>query len=63
MVKRRWSWTMLISLTAFAGCAIGREGPSGSPVEAERPDYGPNRVAECLRWPKDAPHFEPLYAP
>lgn len=25
--------------------------------------YGPNPLADCLRWPKDAPHVEPLYAP
>lgn len=63
-VRRIASVIGLAGLLCIAGCAQLSEGSRASTTASAQPiDYGPNPLADCLRWPKDAPHIEPLYAP
>jgi hypothetical protein len=57
----RFLWFTLC-LLLLMGCAHGSAVGERS-QETVAADYGPNPLADCLRWPKGAPHVEPLYAP
>lgn len=52
-----------IALLALGGCIHAGSACLTYQLGSENPDYGPNPLADCLRWPKDAPRQAPLYAP
>lgn len=53
----------LTGLLLLAGCAVAPEGRPVTTSAAGRVDYGPNPLADALRWPRDSEPQTPLYAP
>lgn len=63
---RSCGWLVVLGAMAASGCRRFENlpcTPYPEPQSEYDPIYGPNPLAECLHWPKDAPRVRPLYGP